>query len=314
MKRISFVVPVFRNAGSLKRTHEAVAALFIGPLGGYELEMIFVDDGSDDGSYGELSAISAADPRVRLIKFTRNFGQIPAMIAGYQQARGDAVVNISADMQDPVELVIDMVAQWEGGSEIAIGYRVEREDSMPATLFSRLAYGTLRLSNKQIPSGGFDYVLMSRRALETFLQYRGRNRFFQGDVLWAGYRTSFLPYVRRKREVGKSQYTFAKKLKLFFDFVIDASYLPIRLISWIGFATAAAGALYALVIVFSWLFGNSPFVGWTPIMIALLLIGGMIMLMLGIVGEYLWRILDEVRAKPLYIVEQSSSDSNHPGE
>jgi len=312
VNKISFVVPVFRNAGSLKRTHQAVSSLFAGPLAGYELEMIFVDDGSDDGSYEELREIGASDRRVQLVKFTRNFGQIPAMLAGYQRASGDAVVNISADMQDPVELVVDMVAQWQSGSEIAIGYRIEREDSLPATLFSRLAYGTLRLTNKQIPAGGFDYVLMSRRALETFLQYRGRNRFFQGDVLWAGYRTSFLPYVRRRREVGKSQYTFAKKLKLFFDFVIDASYLPIRFISWIGFITAAAGAVYALVIAISWLLGNSPFVGWTPIMIALLLIGGMIMLMLGIVGEYLWRILDEVRGKPLYIVEQSQATSDSP--
>ncbi|MEO5559119.1 MAG: glycosyltransferase family 2 protein [Dokdonella sp.] len=307
MNKISFVVPVFRNAGSLKGTHDAIAALFADALSDYELEMIFVDDGSDDSSYEELSAISAGDPRVRLIKFTRNFGQFPAMIAGYKQASGDAIVNISADMQDPVELVVDMVSQWKGGAEIAVGYRIEREDAIPATLFSRLAYGTLRLTNKQIPAGGFDYVLMSRRALETFLQYRGRNRFFQGDVLWAGYRTAFLPYVRRRREVGKSQYTFGKKLKLFFDFVIDASYLPIRLISWVGFTTATAGAIYASMIAFSWLLGRSPFVGWSPIMIALLLIGGIIMLMLGIIGEYLWRILDEVRGKPLYIVDRSSA-------
>ena len=305
MATISFVIPVFRNRGALTGTHESIVALFEGPLASHEVELVFVDDGSDDGSIDELHEIADRDDRVKVIELTRNFGQIPAMIAGYTHAKGDAIVNISADMQDPVELVVDMVAQWRAGAEVVVGYRNKREDPFLATFLSKIAYGALRMSNKNIPAGGFDYVLMSRRALETFLAYRGRNRFFQGDVLWAGYRTSFLPYVRRKREIGKSQYTLGKKLKLFFDFVIDGSYLPIRLMSAAGFVTAMAGAAYAAVIVARWLMGESPFTGWAPIMVLLLVIGGMIMIMLGIVGEYLWRILDEVRAKPLYIISKA---------
>ena len=306
MSLISYVVPVYNNHGSIRTTWEAIRALFDGPLAEHDYEVVFVDDGSRDASYEEMREVAALDPRVVLVRFTKNFGQVPAITAGYAHARGDAVINISADLQDPVELTIEMVRAWQNGSEIAIGFRQDREDSFGARLFSKLAYGALRLSNPAIPAGGFDFVLMSRRALDAYLSYRGRNRFFQGDILWAGFRTFFIPYVRRRREVGKSQYTFAKKLKLFFDFLLDGSYLPIRLMSLAGAITAACGLLYSLVVVVAWLFGKTPFAGWAPLMIVLLMIGGGIMFMLGIIGEYLWRILDEVKNKPLYVVDEET--------
>lgn len=144
------------------------------------------------------------------------------------------MINMSADLQDPIELAVDMVSQWENGSDVVVAYREDRQDPLVARALSRMAYGALRISNHDIPAGGFDYVLMSRRAVESFLGYRGRNRFFQGDVLWAGRKTTFLPYARRKRSIGRSQYTFGKKLKLFIDFIVDGSYLPIRLMSLCG--------------------------------------------------------------------------------
>jgi len=144
---------------------------------------------------------------------------------------------------------------------------------------------------------------MSRRALDLFLQYKGRHRFFQGDVIWAGLPSTFLPYTRRKRTVGKSQYNFSKKLKLFFDFLLDGSYLPIRLISLSGVVVALMGLLYAGLIVVTWFRGQTPFSGWAPLMVAILVVGGMIMVMLGMIGEYLWRILDEIKEKPLYIIK-----------
>jgi dolichol-phosphate mannosyltransferase len=195
-----------------------------------------------------------------------------------------------------------MVEKWQGGSEIVICYRTDRADTLFAKLVSRLAYGVLRMSVPQIPPGGFDFVLMDRKVMNAFNAIDVRHRFFQGDLLWTGYRTSFIPYVRLKRTIGTSQYNFGKKLKNFLDAILDASYLPIRFISLVGLITSALGVLYSVSIVFSWLRGETPFTGWAPIMIAILLVGGLIMVMLGVIGEYVWRINEEVRKRPNYVV------------
>jgi glycosyltransferase involved in cell wall biosynthesis len=300
--KISFVVAVYRNAGAISRTYHMIKEVFARDLPEYEYEFVFVDDGSDDGSLEEILELKKHDDRVKAITFTRNFGQMAAMLAGLKQASGDAVVNISADLQDPAELIPQMVEKWKGGAELVICYRTDRSDTFAAKLFSRFAYGALRLAIPQIPPGGFDFVLMDRTALDEFNSVDVRNRFFQGDLLWTGYRTSFIPYVRLKRTIGKSQYNLGKKLKNFLDAFLDASYLPIRFISLVGLITSTLGVLYSLTIVYSWIRGATPFSGWAPLMIVTLIVGGLIMVMLGIIGEYIWRIYDEVRKKPNYVI------------
>ena len=223
-----------------------------------------------DGSLQEIFSLREHDPKVKVITFTRNFGQMAAMLAGFKEATGDAIINISADLQDPVELIPHMIEKWQGGSETVICYRTDRSDTLFSKLFSRMAYGVLRISMPQIPPGGFDFVLMDRKVMDAFNAIDVRHRFFQGDLLWTGYRTSFIPYVRLKRTIGKSQYNFGKKLKNFLDAVLDASYLPIRFISLVGVITSALGLLYSATIVYSWLRGETPFAGWAPIMICLL--------------------------------------------
>ncbi len=300
--KISFVVAVYHNEGTLSRTHEKIQTVFSRELPRYEYEIVFVDDGSTDGSLTELLELRKQDSRIKVITFTRNFGQMAAMLAGFREATGDAVVNISADLQDPVELIPQMVTKWCDGSEIVICYRTDRSDGFFSKLLSRLAYKILRISLPQIPPGGFDFVLMDRKVMDIFNAVDVRHRFFQGDLLWSGYRTSFIPYVRLKRTIGKSQYTFGKKLKNFLDAILDASYLPIRFISLVGLITFALGVIYSFTIVYSWLRGETPFEGWAPIMIAIMIIGGLLMLMLGVIGEYIWRIYEEVRKKPNYVV------------
>lgn len=300
--RVSFVIAVYHNEGALSKTHEKIRSVFLTELAHHEYEIVFVDDGSKDGSLREMLSLREQDSRVKVVTFTRNFGQMAAMLAGFKEATGDAVVNISADLQDPVELIPQMVEKWQGGSEIVICYRTDRSDTLFAKLFSRLAYAVLRISLPQIPPGGFDFVLMDRRVMDEFNAIDVRHRFFQGDLLWTGYRTSFIPYVRLKRTIGKSQYNFGKKLKNFLDAVLDASYLPIRFISLVGVITSALGVLYSVSIIYSWLCGETPFSGWAPIMIAILLVGGLIMVMLGVIGEYVWRINEEVRKRPNYVV------------
>ena len=302
--KISFVVAVYHNEGALSKTHQKIQSVFANDLPLHEYEIVFVDDGSKDGSLNEILHLREHDSRVKVITFTRNFGQMAAMLAGFKEATGDAVINISADLQDPVELIPRMVQKWQEGAETVICYRTDRADTLSAKLFSRLAYGVLRISLPQIPPGGFDFVLMDRKVMDAFNSIDVRHRFFQGDLLWTGYRTCFIPYARLQRTIGKSQYNFSKKLKNFLDGVLDASYLPIRFISLVGLITSTVGVLYSASIVYSWFRGETPFQGWAPLMIVILLVGGLIMVMLGVIGEYVWRINEEVRKRPNYVVRE----------
>ena len=304
MKRISIVIPVYRNERAVTLTYEQIRAVLASDLPRYTYEIVFVDDGSDDGSLNELMAIRASDANVRIVSFTRNFGQMAAILAGFREATGDLLIQLSADLQDPVSLVPQMVAEYERGSEVVACHREHRQDGMSRRVASRLLYRILRLSFPEIPSGGFDYILLDRKVVDAFNAVDVRNRFFQGDILWFGYKTTFIPYTRVKREIGRSQYTFAKRMKNSLDAILDSSYLPIRFISLVGVLTAFAGFLYAVDILYGRLRHDIPFTGWAPIMILILVIGGLLMLMLGIIGEYVWRIYDEVRRKPNYVVRQ----------
>lgn len=302
MKIISFVVPVFRNERAVTLTYQKLVAMSQADLPSYGREFVFVDDGSDDGSLAELLRLRASDSTVRIVSFTRNFGQMAAIQAGLKHASGDVIMHLSADLQDPVELIPQMVREFEAGNELVVAYRASREDKWSARLTSRLFYAIVRMSFPQMPAGGFDYVLMGRRVVDSFNQLEVRNRFFQGDLLWLGYKTTFIPYTRARRTIGRSQYTFAKRLKNSLDAILDSSYLPIRFISLFGAVTAFAGFAYAINIVYWRIFHETPFEGWAPLMILVLVIGGVLMLMLGLVGEYVWRIYDEVKRKPNYIV------------
>ena len=164
-----------------------------------------MDDGSDDGSLAELLRVRQGDSRVRIISFTRNFGQMAAILAGLKAATGDLVLHLSADLQDPVELIPRMVRDYEAGSELVIAHREEREDAWTSRVTSRLFYRIIRLSFPQLPAGGFDYVLMARRVVESFNNIEIRNRFFQGDLPWMGYKTTFIPYTRVKYTIGRSR-------------------------------------------------------------------------------------------------------------
>lgn len=313
--KISFVIPVYRNEGSLEPTYQKISSLFSIQLINYDFEIFFIDDGSDDGSLAEILNIRARDSRVKAVSFTRNFGQMSAILAGFKQATGQIIINISADLQDPIELIFNMVKHWEEGAEMVICHRIERDDDFAAKLFSRIAHNLIRLSIPKLPRGGFDFVLMDKKVVDTFNSIDIRNRYFQGDLLWSGYRTSFIPYARLKRKIGKSQYSFWKKIKTFLDALLDASYLPIRSISSIGLITSLLGFIYAIAVVFSRLLHLTPFPGYAPLMIVLLILGGLILSMLGIVGEYVWRIYDEVRKKPNYIIREKYLDEtiiSHP--
>jgi dolichol-phosphate mannosyltransferase len=218
-------------------------------------------------------------------------------------SEGDAVVNLSADLQEPIALIHEMIAKWKEGNEIVIGHRIDREDGFIANKASNIFYKLMQYVNPKMQKGGFDFMLIDKKALEVLNQIDERNRFFQGDVLWLGFNTAFIPYTRLKRTIGKSQWSLSKKLKYFIDGLLNTSYVPIRLMSFLGICFSFFGFLYALVIVYNRFIHNTPFTGWAPLMIIILIIGGLIMLMLGIIGEYVWRTYDETRKRPIYIIK-----------
>ena len=304
MKEISFVIPVFNNSNSLLILTEEISKLF----SKYTLEIIFVNDGSTDDSLNVIKKISKDNKLVSFLSFSRNFGQVPAIVSGVRESKGKVTVVVSADLQDPLDLVFEFYNLINNGSEVAIGYRIDREDNLISKITSKFFYSLMHLANPNIPKGGFDFFALGVNAKQFFDNLDDRNRFLQGDVLFLGFAPVFIPYKRKKRVHGKSGWTINKKLKYFIDGLLNTSYTPIRLMSFIGVFFSLVGGIYAILIVYLRFAENVPFKGWAPIMILLLIIGGLIMFMLGIIGEYIWRIYDETRNRPLYIISESSHD------
>ena len=307
MKRLlSICIPVYKNAESLEilvKQIQHVTSEFSSEL---NIEIVFVDDGSTDNSWEILLKLREKYPNeISIYKLSRNFGQLSAMLATFQFAKGDALISMSADLQDPTELIKQMIEAWDAGSDVVIGFRESRNDGRLFKISSKLAYAYARKSTPGLPSGGFDYFLMSRRVADSLISLRGRFRFIQGDLLWMGFRVSYLPYTRQIRAHGKSGYTWSKRLRNFIDLVIDSSYGPIQMMSRIGIFAALVGIAYLFTVVYSWSRGGTPFTGWAPIMVTLLILNGIVMTMLGIIGEYLWRIHDEIRQRPLFVLDES---------
>jgi glycosyltransferase involved in cell wall biosynthesis len=300
---LSLVIPVFNNKDSLAPLMDRVIQAFktFRPL---RLEFVFIDDGSSDGSWNEILRLKESSIfQVHGIKFTRNFGQVNAIISGLEIAQSDFIAVMSADLQDPPELLPRLVELLINGNEIVIGHRESRDESPLRRVTSNLAYAIARRSYSNMPQGGFDYFAVTSRVGRLFLGLPGRHRFIQGDLLWLGIPITVVPYAREKREFGKSGWSLSKRWKYFIDIALDGSYFPIKVMSLIGLTIASISMVYAILIVFTRYFGQTPFPGWAPIMISILFVGGLIMMMLGIVGEYIWRIYDEVRAKPKYVID-----------
>lgn len=303
--RLTICVPVYQNAGSLPGLVDEILMTFSVELPELDLDILFVNDGSTDGSANVLADLAKKHPdKISVVTFTRNFGQLFALIAGIDYARGDAVICVSADQQDPISVAAAMARSWLAGHEVVVAHREGRDDGFGARFYSRLAYGFLRLSTPLLPKGGFDYFLLGKRAAANIRAQGNRNRFFPTDILALGYKTAFIPYKRRARVHGKSQYTFLKKIRSLIDAVVDSSYLPIRIMSSCGAIFVAVGIVYAISVAIARLNDNVPGNGYAVIVILLLMIGGLIISMLGVLGEYIWRIYDELRGKPLYLVDQ----------
>lgn len=303
----SIVIPVYYNQGCLIPAFQELQKQVFVRQHGKTFEVIYVNDGSKDQSMQELLIIQKGHPDiVRVIDLTRNFGQVNALIAGFSYARGKCVIAMSADGQDPANLINDMLlAHFEDENDVVICTRKGRDESFYRVITSRIFYFLIKkMVFSEMPYGGFDFTLMSRRALDVFMRNTKAHFFFQGQILWMGFKTKFIEYFRSTRIAGESRWTFGKKLTYLIDGILSFSFIPIRIMSFAGIVLASLGFLYALIVFLNKLIYGNPIQGWTPLMIVVLVLGGFQSLMLGIIGEYIWRTMAQVQNRDLYVIDQ----------
>lgn len=305
MPKVSVVVPVYYNEESLSLLLTELLRVEEGlRQKGLELELLFVDDGSGDNSLGELLKIKQQRPGTRIIKLTRNFGAIHASKTGLQFVTGDCFVLLAADLQDPPELILQMVEKWQAGAKYVVAVRSDRDDPLGSKIFSYIYYRLLRLFTiTDYPKGGYDMALMDRAFLP-YLQNSSKNINTPLFAYWLGFKPEVLRYDRRKRVHGKSRWTFSKKLKFFLDSLLGFSIAPIRLISLIGFLVSFVSFGYGSLIVVNALLGRMDVRGFATIVAVMSFLLGLIIIMLGVIGEYIWRIFDEVNKRPESVIDE----------
>jgi polyisoprenyl-phosphate glycosyltransferase len=302
---LSVVIPCMNEEEVLRETNRRLVAVLEGISVNFEI--IYVDDGSTDSTPGLLRELQASDSRIRAIRFSRNFGHQIAITAGLEHASGDAVAIIDADLQDPPEVILDFVVKWLDGYEVVYGVRTERDGETAfklwtASLFYRFVR---RLSDTRIPLDTGDFRLMDRRAVDALLSMPERDRFVRGMVSWLGFSQAGVEYRRAPRLAGVTKFSFFKMVRFALDGIFSFSILPLRLATWTGFAASGLAILGIIIVLLDRFLGVPGLVkGWSSAIIAQLFIGGVQLICIGIIGEYVGRIYGESKRRPLYIVQE----------
>lgn len=305
MKKLSVVIPVYCEEESLPWLFKELLGLE-NKLREIDiaLELIFVDDGSRDYSIRELIKIKSLRPETRIIKLTRNFGALHAAKVGLQYVSGDCFVVLSADLQDPPELILEMLDHWLGGRKFILFTRQHRNDPWSSKLFAALYYRILRkFVVSDFPVGGYDLALMDSSMLP-YLQNSGKNINLALFAFWLGFEPEILYYTRQKRRFGKSHWTFFKKFNLFWDSILGFSFLPIRIISMIGMMVSLISFIYGIMTVVYALLGHNNVPGYPTIVSLVSFLLGLVIVMLGFIGEYIWRIFDEINHRPESVIDE----------
>ena len=306
MSITSIILPSYNEEGNLSELHQRLSAI-AREIPGHDFEFIFVDDCSQDRTADILLDIAITDDRVKTIRFARNCGSHAAVAAGLQFCKGDVAIMLAADLQDPPEIIQQLLLEWEKGSKVVWGVRDRREGENFFTIAcSRFFYFLMnRLTDVSQPPTGADVFLIDRAVIEAFKKSPEKNTSVYMLIAWLGYSQTYITYVKEARHAGVSKWTTSKRLKLFFDSLISFSYVPLRFMSLVGAISAFAGLLYSLVVFINAL-GGIPVQGWATLMIVVLLMGGFQMIMMGTLGEYLWRTYDETRGRPRYVIEKNT--------
>ena len=301
--KVSIVIPVYYNEENLRPLYADIKEKFIDIID-YDYEIVMVNDGSKDKSYEVMCELATKDPHIKTISLSRNFGSHAACLCGLSNATGDCAVIKAADLQEPTELILEMIESWKAGNNVVLACREEREESKGQVGFANLYYWLVRKTAlPSMPKNGFDIYLLDRKAINVINGLDEKNSAITGQILWSGFRTGIVFYTRRAREIGTSRWTLKKKLRLVSDTLFSFSTLPIRLLELVGVLSFIIGLIWAIVVLIAKLGGNIPVSGFTTLFIFNLLSFGVTMLSMGILGEYLWRTFDASRNRPPYIIE-----------
>ncbi|MBR3469194.1 MAG: glycosyltransferase family 2 protein [Lachnospiraceae bacterium] len=302
MSKLSIVIPVYYNADTLMPLYEDMKEKILGKIGDYEL--VFVDDGSGDDSWKVLNEIHAMDEHVKLLHLSRNFGEHAALLAGLSVCTGDCAVTKQADLQEDSTLILEMYESWKKGNNVVLAIRRSRDESKVKVFFANLYYLMVRkFVNKDMPADGCDCYLIDRKVIEVLKLLDEKNSSLTLQVMWSGFRTEKIYFDRKNREIGKSRWTLAKKIKLAMDSMMSFSYVPIRFMTFVGFLFDLFAIGMLIEVFWEYFTNNVPLIGWSSLMVVILFSSGLILSMLGILGEYLWRTLDASRKRPPFIVE-----------
>ncbi len=300
----SIIAPIFNELDNLPELYRRVQEVMT--ASGETWELVMVDDGSNDGSTECILEMAKDDSHVRPVIFARNFGHQLAVTAGWDYARGNAIITIDADLQDPPEVIPDLIAKWREGYEVVYAVRAEREGETwfkktTAALFYRIVH---RITDIKIPVDTGDFRLMDRKVVDVLKTMHERHRFPRGMSAWVGFKQIGVPYKRAARYAGVTKYPFSKMLKLALNAITGYSYFPLQLATYFGFTAAGLSIVAIPVVIIMRLAGHGAFLGQATTLIAVLFLGGVQLIFLGVLGEYLGRIYDEVKGRPLYIVRQ----------
>jgi len=307
---LSIITPAHDEQQNLPVLHEQLAAVM--ERAGVSWEWIVIDDHSGDRTFAVIAEIAKADGRVTGVRLSRNFGSHIAIACGLDNARGACAVVMAADLQDPPETIPALLEHWRAGSQVVWAVRAERKgESRATTTFSQLYYWMMRrvVGLTAMPPTGADFFLLDRVVIEAARGIKERNASLFALLTWMGFRHSSITYEKQSRLHGSSSWTLRKKIRLFVDSFTSFSHKPIRWMASFGFAIAALGFVYAVIVVINALTGE-PIEGWSSLMVVVLILCGSQMLMLGVLGEYLWRALDEDRQRPKYLIESTTRPPN----
>jgi glycosyltransferase involved in cell wall biosynthesis len=304
-RTVSVVIPTHNEAVNLPALFERLCNV-TAAIEGSTFEFVFVDDRSTDDTPVLLAALHARDSRVRAVRFSKNFGSHAACLAGMTMARGHVVTLLSADLQDPPELMAAMLAKLDAGADVVFAYRNERDEPRLKVVLSNIYHRLMRkYAMPNWPAQGADVVMMRRAVSDILVKWKQKNTSLFAQMVWTGFRQEFIPYTRKKRRAGKSKWTLAKKVKLAVDSFASFSFSPIRFMSYVGIVVSMTGFAYAGVVVYGRLVHNIRVEGFATLLVVMLVLGGFQLLMLGVLGEYLWRVADEVRGAPAFIIEET---------
>lgn len=304
MSKISIVIPVYYNSDTLMDLYNDMKEKVLDKIGEYEL--IFVDDGSGDNSWEIMGQIQAMDDNVRRVKLSRNFGEHAALLAGLSVCTGDCAVTKQADLQEDSTLILEMYESWKRGNKVVLAVRRSRDESKVKIFFANMYYALIRkFVNKNMPVGGCDCYLIDRKVIEVLQLLDEKNSSLTLQVLWAGFRTEHVYFDRKNREKGKSRWTLSKKVKLVVDSMMSFSYVPIRFMTFVGIAFNICAAVLFISVLAEFFSVGTPIAGWSSLMCVVLCSAGLILLMLGILGEYIWRALDAARTRPPFIIDEN---------